>query len=112
MLRNIIVTAPRAMSGLRISDGLLDCRKNIDPKTKAIINGVNNNIFASGARVSERKPASAITEACSDTHGSCFSRSATDGLSVAVRNPTSDAWDLVELNWPVYRRTVVRYDRS
>ena len=36
------------------------CRSNIEPKMKLMITGVNNIIFASGDRTSERKPPSAI----------------------------------------------------
>ena len=39
-----------------------------------MINGDSNTIFASGARVSERKVVTATAEACSEIQGSCNSR--------------------------------------
>jgi hypothetical protein len=44
------------------------------PKIKIMINGDSNTIFASGARINERKVVAATTEACSETQGSRISR--------------------------------------
>ena len=58
---------------------------SIEPKIGIMITGVNNIIFASGDRTSERKPASATAETGSDTPGRCASSSRSPGFAGARR---------------------------
>ena len=69
-LTRTIANAPLAISGRRNSDGLESLFRNIAPKTTTINTGVRSIIFASGARVSDRKHARVMAAPCSDTHGS------------------------------------------
>ena len=68
-------TAPVAMNGFACSGGACEPRtKNIAPNTNSMTNDVVNDSLTSGARVIERKEASAIAVASCGTAGISFSR--------------------------------------
>src|SRR5262245_4994641 len=112
MLRRIMTVAPAAISGRANAGGAVFCLMNTPPKTNTIMIGVRSSIFASGARVRDRKQATATAEVCSDTQGSCLSSSvgADPYVGWIARGISAVVFDAAfpELNCPVYRRSVVR----
>jgi len=82
--------------------------KKTEPKTTTRMIGVRSIILTSGARVSERKPAREMAEACSGTQGNAFSSRWPGGCAVFVGGAAAAARLFPALNCPVYKRTVVR----
>src|SRR5262245_61868746 len=94
--------APVVSSGRTYSGKLPALAVMIEPKTTTRITGVSSNIFASGARRSERKLAKAIADVCSDTQGNCFSNSATEGFSTRGAGAVDAArFDFPDVNSPL-----------
>ena len=78
-----------------------------------MISGVNNIIFASGDRMSERRPPSAMAETGSETPERCASSSRLAGLRVLFEVATAGAGRPLRADiWPEYIPIVVRYARQ
>ena len=96
------------MMGRRTCGGSDWTRRNVDPKMRVKMIGLRSIIFDSGARVSERKHATVIAEACSEIQGICFSMKmgARCGAFI-VSTLTAGCLRLLPVKCPVYSRTAV-----
>src|SRR3970040_92605 len=75
IMKNTKAKAPDAIRGRSSSGGGVEfCLKNIPPNTTIMKMGDSSMSFASGARRIDRRLATVITEACSDSPGILFSR--------------------------------------
>src|SRR5262245_9129835 len=111
VVSRIMAIAPKLINGRRKSGGLTLRVSSIEPKTMIMIAGDSSSIFASGALVNERKFARAMAEAFSDRPGKRFSRKRILAGEPCTGTGSGARRAVVEVNWPVYRRSVVRYDR-
>src|SRR5262245_9090953 len=101
VVRRVIATTPRLMRGRRGSSGVMLRVRSIEPKTIIMMAGESRSILASGARVRERKLASAIADACSERPGRRRSKKRMLAGDTGLVGRLGSLWTLLEVNCPV-----------